>query len=59
MPYVKDLEQVVDMAAIALAGLKLAVDPLGGAALPYWERSTLATAGHRGRQSKLDPPSRS
>jgi phosphoglucomutase len=37
LPYVEDLEQVVDMAAIHAAGLKLAVDPLGGAALPYWE----------------------
>lgn len=36
-PYVEDLENVVDMAAIGAAGLKLAVDPLGGAALPYWE----------------------
>lgn len=36
-PYVEDLEKVVDMAAIRAAGLKLAVDPLGGAALPYWE----------------------
>jgi phosphoglucomutase len=36
-PYVEDLQNVVDMAAIRAAGLKLAVDPLGGAALPYWE----------------------
>ena len=36
-PYVEDLENVVDMAAIRAGGLKLAVDPLGGAALPYWE----------------------
>ena len=36
-PYVEDLENVVDMAAIRSGGLKLAVDPLGGAALPYWE----------------------
>lgn len=35
--YVEDLENVVDMAAIRAAGLKLAVDPLGGAALPYWD----------------------
>ena len=28
---------MVDMAAIRAAGLKLAVDPLGGAALPCWE----------------------
>jgi len=36
-PYVEDLKNVVDMAAIRASGLKLAVDPLGGAALPYWE----------------------
>jgi phosphoglucomutase len=36
-PYVRDLENVVDMEAIQGAGLKLAVDPLGGAARPYWE----------------------
>jgi phosphoglucomutase len=36
-PYVEDLRNVVDMDAIRGAGLKLAVDPLGGAALPYWE----------------------
>ncbi|NVO17583.1 MAG: phosphoglucomutase (alpha-D-glucose-1,6-bisphosphate-dependent) [Rhodoplanes sp.] len=35
-PYVDDLDNVVDMAAIKAAGLKLAVDPLGGAGLPYW-----------------------
>jgi len=37
LPYVKDLQNVVDMAAISASGLRLAVDPLGGAALPYWE----------------------
>jgi phosphoglucomutase len=36
-PYVHDLAKVIDMDAIRVAGLKLAVDPLGGAALPYWE----------------------
>jgi phosphoglucomutase len=36
-PYVEDLQNVVDMAAIRASGLKLAVDPLGGAALNYWE----------------------
>ncbi|ALK10521.1 phosphoglucomutase (alpha-D-glucose-1,6-bisphosphate-dependent) [Blastochloris viridis] len=36
-PYVDDLGSVIDMAAIRSAGLKLAADPLGGAALPYWE----------------------
>jgi phosphoglucomutase len=37
LPYVRDLGNVVDMDAIAGAGLALAVDPLGGASLPYWE----------------------
>lgn len=37
MPYVNDLRNVVDMEAIRNSGLKLGVDPLGGAALPYWE----------------------
>jgi len=37
LPYVRDLRNVVDMAAIRGARLKLAVDPLGGAARPYWE----------------------
>ncbi len=37
MPYVEDLRNVVDMEAIRAAGLKLAVDPLGGAAVQYWE----------------------
>ena len=34
--YVADLENVVDMAAIAASGLRLGVDPLGGAAVAYW-----------------------
>ncbi len=37
MPYVRDLKNIVDMEAIRGARLKLAVDPLGGAARPYWE----------------------
>src|SRR3984893_12148957 len=37
LPYVRDLQNVVDMEAIRAAGLKLAVDPLGGAAVHYWE----------------------
>jgi phosphoglucomutase len=37
IPYVKDLRNVVDMGAIRGAGLKLGVDPLGGASKPYWE----------------------
>ena len=37
VPYVRDLRNVVDMDAIRGAGLKLGVDPLGGAARSYWE----------------------
>jgi phosphoglucomutase len=37
LPYVRDLRNVVDMDVVRSAGLKLAVDPLGGAAEPYWE----------------------
>ena len=37
MPYVKDLRNVIDMDAVRNAGLVLAVDPLGGAAVHYWE----------------------
>jgi len=36
-PYVEDLRNVVNMDAIRGASLKLGVDPLGGAAEPYWE----------------------
>jgi phosphoglucomutase len=36
-PYVEDLRHVIDMDAIRAARLKLAVDPLGGAAVHYWE----------------------
>ena len=36
--YVDDLANVVDMQAIAASGLKLAVNPLGGAGVHYWQR---------------------
>ena len=36
--YINDLAGVVDFAAIASSGLKLAVDPLGGAGVFYWPR---------------------
>ena len=37
LPYVQDLKHIVDIDAIRGAGLTLGVDPLGGAARPYWE----------------------
>jgi len=35
--YVADLGAVVDMAAIAAAGVRIGIDPLGGAAVEYWQ----------------------
>ncbi len=36
-PYIEDLKNVVDMDAIAQSGLKIGVDPMGGAGLAYWD----------------------
>ncbi|MFN8478372.1 MAG: phosphoglucomutase (alpha-D-glucose-1,6-bisphosphate-dependent) [Kouleothrix sp.] len=36
-PYVADLHNVIDMQAVAAAGLKIGVDPMGGASVAYWE----------------------
>ncbi|MFO6424858.1 phosphoglucomutase (alpha-D-glucose-1,6-bisphosphate-dependent) [Motilimonas sp. KMU-193] len=36
MPYVADLENVIDMKAIAAAGVKIGVDTLGGSGVAYW-----------------------
>lgn len=36
-PYVRDLSNVIYIDAIRGAHLKLGVDPLGGASLPYWD----------------------
>lgn len=36
-PYVNDLNAVIDMAAIARAGIKLGIDPMGGAGVNYWD----------------------
>ncbi len=36
--YVRELATAVDMDAIAAAGLKIGVDPLGGASVGYWGR---------------------
>jgi phosphoglucomutase len=35
-PYVADLAEVVDMDAIRGAGVKIGIDPLGGAGVHYW-----------------------
>jgi phosphoglucomutase len=36
-PYVKDLSNVVDLEGIRSAGIRIGVDPLGGASVEYWE----------------------
>src|ERR1700676_2057880 len=36
-PYVADLADVVDMEAIRASGVKIGIDPLGGAAVRYWQ----------------------
>jgi phosphoglucomutase len=35
-PYVADLGNVLDMAAISASGVRIGIDPLGGAAVHYW-----------------------
>jgi len=36
-PYAEDLKNVVNMKAIAAAGLNIGVDPLGGSGVEFWE----------------------
>jgi phosphoglucomutase len=36
-PYIADLANVVDMEAIRSSGVKIGIDPLGGAAVHFWE----------------------
>ncbi|MGA9441894.1 MAG: phosphoglucomutase (alpha-D-glucose-1,6-bisphosphate-dependent) [Methyloceanibacter sp.] len=36
-PYVADLANVVDLDAIRAAGVRIGIDPLGGAAVHYWQ----------------------
>ncbi len=36
-PYVTDLRNVLDLEAVRTAGIRIGIDPLGGAALAFWE----------------------
>ncbi|HQH78652.1 MAG TPA: phosphoglucomutase (alpha-D-glucose-1,6-bisphosphate-dependent) [Synergistaceae bacterium] len=36
-PYVEDLGHVVDLEAVAAAGLRLGVDPMGGSGIAFWD----------------------
>ena len=37
LPYVEDLRNVVDLDAIRSAGVRIGVDPMGGAGIGFWE----------------------
>ncbi len=37
MPYVRDLEHVLDLEAVVESGLAVGVDPMGGAGVAYWD----------------------
>lgn len=37
MPYVRDLETVVNMHAIGASGIKIGADPLGGSGVAFWQ----------------------
>jgi len=43
-PYCSELSSVLDLKAIAAAGVRMGADPLGGASVQYWEHLA-ATAG--------------
>jgi phosphoglucomutase len=36
-PYVRDLGAVLDLAAVSRSGIRIGVDPMGGAAVGYWD----------------------
>jgi phosphoglucomutase len=36
-PYVADLANVIDMGAIAASGVRIGIDPLGGASVHFWQ----------------------
>lgn len=36
-PYIRDLNNVIDIEKIAAMGLRIGVDPMGGAAVGYWD----------------------
>ena len=37
LPYVQDLEGIIDLKAVSDSGIHIGVDPLGGAAIDYWD----------------------
>ena len=43
--YVEDLGSVIDMAAIRASGLRIGVDPMGGASVAYWGGDRASATG--------------
>ncbi len=39
-PYVDDLATILDMSLIGASGIRIAVDPMGGSSLPFWDPVT-------------------
>lgn len=37
IPYVKDLDEMIDIEAVRSSGLKMAADPMGGSGVHFWE----------------------
>ena len=36
-PYIQDLSSVIDLEAIRSKGIRIGIDPLGGASVGYWQ----------------------
>lgn len=54
-PYVADLAHGVEMGAIRASGVKVGIDPLGGAAVPYWAPIIERYRCRHRRQSRQEP----
>ncbi len=55
-PYVQDLKNILDMEAIARAGLKIGVDPMGGSSLAFWDPiADMYSLGLEVVNRKVDP----
>jgi len=37
MPYIRDLGNIIDIEKLSVSGIRIGVDPLGGAAVGYWD----------------------
>ena len=58
-PYVADLADVIDFDAIRASGIRIGVDPMGGAGLAFWEpiADALSARPRRSSTRASTPPS--